>query len=77
MSMPCIEVATIGGGTHLKAQAAALKILEAPHHGSGMTATRLASIILAAVMASELSLCSALAAGHLMNAHLRLNRKES
>ena len=57
--MPCIEVGTIGGGTILEPQAACLDLLGV--RGS-------------AVLASELSLCSALAAGHLVRAHMSFNR---
>jgi hydroxymethylglutaryl-CoA reductase (NADPH) len=40
----------------------------------GDNARRLARIIAAAVLAGELSLCSALAAGHLVRAHMQHNR---
>ena len=40
----------------------------------GDNARRLARIIAAAVLAGELSLCSALAAGHLVRAHMAHNR---
>jgi hydroxymethylglutaryl-CoA reductase (NADPH) len=40
----------------------------------GANATQLAKIICATVMAGELSLMSALAAGHLVKSHLRHNR---
>lgn len=40
----------------------------------GDNARRLARIIGAAVLAGELSLCSALAAGHLVKAHMQHNR---
>ena len=40
----------------------------------GENARRLARIIAAAVLAGELSLCSALAAGHLVRAHMAHNR---
>jgi hydroxymethylglutaryl-CoA reductase (NADPH) len=40
----------------------------------GANAQRLARIIAAAVLAGELSLCSALAAGHLVKAHMAHNR---
>jgi hydroxymethylglutaryl-CoA reductase (NADPH) len=40
----------------------------------GENARQLARIIAAAVLAAELSLCSALAAGHLVQAHMSLNR---
>ncbi|OMH79435.1 3-hydroxy-3-methylglutaryl-coenzyme A reductase, partial [Zancudomyces culisetae] len=78
-SMPCIEVGTIGGGTSLAPQAACLDLLgcRGPHPSSpGKNSQRLARIIVACVMAGELSLCSALAAGHLVKSHISLNRKK-
>ncbi|KAI3657338.1 hypothetical protein MP638_000816 [Amoeboaphelidium occidentale] len=76
-TMPSIEVGTVGGGTNLSAQKACLKILGcAGAHPSepGQNAQQLAKIICAAVMAGELSLCSALAAGHLVKSHMQHNR---
>jgi len=75
--MPSIEVGTIGGGTILEPQAAMLEMLgvRGPHPTSpGDNARRLARIVAAAVLAGELSLCSALAAGHLVRAHMQHNR---
>ncbi|CEP11531.1 hypothetical protein [Parasitella parasitica] len=76
-TMPCIEVGTIGGGTILPPQQAMLDFLgvRGPHPTEpGANARRLARIICAAVMAGELSLCAALAAGHLVKAHMAHNR---
>ncbi|EGF78470.1 hypothetical protein BATDEDRAFT_17340 [Batrachochytrium dendrobatidis JAM81] len=76
-SMPCIEVGTVGGGTALAPQAACLDMLgvRGPHlERPGENAQRLARIICAAVMAGELSLCAALAAGHLVRSHMIHNR---
>ncbi|KAJ3065250.1 3-hydroxy-3-methylglutaryl-coenzyme A (HMG-CoA) reductase isozyme, partial [Quaeritorhiza haematococci] len=76
-TMPCIEVGTIGGGTTLPAQATCLELLgvRGPNmERPGSNAQRLARIIVAAVMAGELSLCSALAAGHLVKSHMIHNR---
>jgi len=77
VSMPCIEVGTIGGGTVLEPQAAMLDLLgvRGAHPTSpGDNARRLARIVAAGVLAGELSLCSALAAGHLVKAHMSHNR---
>ncbi|TKA76540.1 hypothetical protein B0A55_05662 [Friedmanniomyces simplex] len=77
VSMPCIEVGTIGGGTVLEPQAAMLDLLgvRGPHPTSpGSNAQQLARIVAAGVLAGELSLCSALAAGHLVKAHMAHNR---
>jgi hydroxymethylglutaryl-CoA reductase (NADPH) len=78
-SMPSIEVGTVGGGTVLAPQAAMLEMLgiQGAHPTSpGHNARRLARIICAAVMAGELSLLSALAAGHLIKAHMAHNRSK-
>ncbi len=75
--MPCIEVGTIGGGTVLEPQMAMLDLLgvKGPHPTSpGANARQLARIIAAATLAGELSLNSALAAGHLVKAHMAHNR---
>ncbi|KAJ2158275.1 3-hydroxy-3-methylglutaryl-coenzyme A (HMG-CoA) reductase isozyme [Coemansia sp. RSA 552] len=76
-SMPSIEVGTIGGGTVLPPQAACLDMLgcKGPNREHpGAHAQRLARVICAAVMAGELSLCSALATGDLVRSHIALNR---
>ncbi len=75
--MPSIEVGTVGGGTVLAPQSAVLDMLgiRGAHPTSpGHNARQLARIISAAVMAGELSLMSALAAGHLIKAHMQHNR---
>lgn len=77
VSMPSIEVGTIGGGTILEGQSAMLDLLgvRGSHPTSpGDNARQLARIVGAAVLAGELSLCSALAAGHLVRAHMAHNR---
>ncbi|KAG1176781.1 hypothetical protein G6F70_003312 [Rhizopus microsporus] len=76
-TMPSVEVGTIGGGTILPPQQAMLDMLgvRGPHPTEpGKNAQRLARIICASVMAGELSLCAALAAGHLVKAHMAHNR---
>lgn len=75
--MPSIEVGTIGGGTILEAQSAMLEMLgvRGPHPTNpGDNARKLARIVAAATLAGELSLCGALAAGHLVRAHMAHNR---
>ena len=79
VSMPCIEVGTIGGGTVLAPQQAILDMLGVRGAHAlvpGQNAQQLARIIASAVMAGELSLISALAAGHLVRAHLAHNRSQ-
>ena len=75
--MPSIEVGTIGGGTILEPQGAMLDLLgvRGAHPTSpGDNSRRLARIVAASVLAGELSLCSALAAGHLVKSHMAHNR---
>jgi len=79
VTMPSIEVGTIGGGTHLPSQSACLSMLGLKGSSPtrpGAHAEMLARVVGATVMAGELSLMSALAAGHLVRTHLQLNRKQ-
>jgi hydroxymethylglutaryl-CoA reductase (NADPH) len=72
-----VDVLNHWGTTVLPPQNAMLEVLgvKGPHQTSpGENARRLARIICAAVMAGELSLMAALAAGHLVKAHLAHNR---
>lgn len=80
VTMPSIEVGTVGGGTHLPAQAGCLDICgvrgaaKAPKL-PGDNARQLAKIVGSSVLAGELSLMAALAANHLVKAHMDHNRK--
>ncbi|CAK5272104.1 unnamed protein product, partial [Mycena citricolor] len=79
VSMPSIEVGTVGGGTVLTPQGHVLEMLGlrgAHPTRPGQNAQGLARVIAAAVMAGELSLMSALAAGHLIRAHMVHNRSQ-
>ncbi|XP_071965876.1 3-hydroxy-3-methylglutaryl-coenzyme A reductase-like isoform X2 [Antedon mediterranea] len=76
-TMPSIEVGTIGGGTVLPAQQACLQMLGVKGPciiKPGRNASKLASIVCSTVLAGELSLMSALAAGHLVKSHMKHNR---
>lgn len=76
-SMPSVECGTVGGGTVLGPQAAALSILglQGPHPTNpGENAQLLARIVCASVLSGELSLMSALSAGHLVTSHMKHNR---
>lgn len=78
VSMPLIEVGTIGGGTILEPQGAMLEMLgvRGPHQTNpGENARQLAKIVALTVLAAELSLILALAAGHLVQSHMQHNRK--
>ncbi|CAH1974484.1 unnamed protein product [Acanthoscelides obtectus] len=79
-TMPSIEIGTIGGGTVLPAQAACLEMLKvkgAHPELPGENASQLARIVCGMVLAGELSLMAALAAGHLVRSHLRHNRSST
>lgn len=72
-----MQVGTVGGGTQLASQSACLNLLgvKGPNRDSpGANSQQLAKIICSAVLAGELSLMSALAAGHLVNSHMKYNR---
>uniref|UniRef100_A0A2I9LPJ5 3-hydroxy-3-methylglutaryl coenzyme A reductase n=1 Tax=Centruroides hentzi TaxID=88313 RepID=A0A2I9LPJ5_9SCOR len=76
-TMPSIEIGTVGGGTNLPPQAACLSLLgvRGPcRENPGENAAVLARIVCATVLAGELSLVSALGAGHLVKSHLTYNR---
>lgn len=80
VSMPSIEVGTVGGGTVLAPQQGVLDMLglKGAHPSQpGQNAQGLARLVAASVMAGELSLLSALAAGHLVRAHLVHNRSQT
>lgn len=73
--LPDLMLGTVGGGTGLPTQKEALGILGLDKAKSGDSLV-LAQIVGAAVLAGELSLTAALAAGHLARAHQRLGRGE-
>lgn len=75
LTMPALEVGTVGGGTQLEAQKGALEILGIDNSlGPGENAKKLAEIVAGTALAGEISLMSALSSGDLVQAHLRLNR---
>jgi len=78
VTMPSIEVGTVGGGTSLPVQRECLSQLGvAGAHSStpGANARQLAEVVAATVLAGELSLNAALTSNHLISAHMELNRK--
>ncbi|XP_017296233.1 3-hydroxy-3-methylglutaryl-CoA reductase a [Kryptolebias marmoratus] len=78
-TMPSIELGTVGGGTNLPPQQACLQMLGvqgACQDCPGENARQLARIVCATVLAGELSLMSALAAGHLVRSHMTHNRSK-
>ncbi|MDP6626728.1 MAG: hydroxymethylglutaryl-CoA reductase (NADPH) [Methanopyri archaeon] len=77
ITLPSLEVATLGGGTGLPTQLEAQNILGCSGPNTkdpGANAKKIAEIFAAAALAGELSLLGALAAGHLVTAHERLGR---
>jgi hydroxymethylglutaryl-CoA reductase (NADPH) len=75
--MPCVELGTVGGGTSLLPQSSVLDMLGikgAHPTDPGANAKQLARIVVAGVMAGELSLLAALCSGELIKAHMRHNR---
>lgn len=67
--LPSLVVGTVGGGTHLPTQKEALQMMQAK------SVLEYAQIIVAAVLAGELSLLASLAEGSLAKAHKKLGRK--
>ncbi|XP_063878280.1 3-hydroxy-3-methylglutaryl-coenzyme A reductase-like isoform X2 [Scylla paramamosain] len=77
VTMPSLEVGTVGGGTSLQPQASCLSMLNvkgANVENPGENACQFAKILASTVLAGELSLMSALAAGHLVKSHMAHNR---
>lgn len=78
-TMPSIELGTVGGGTNLPPQQACLQMLGVQGACSecpGDNARQLARVVCATVLAGELSLMAALAAGHLVKSHMTHNRSK-
>ncbi|KAL5143088.1 3-hydroxy-3-methylglutaryl-coenzyme A reductase 1 [Glycine soja] len=77
VTMPSIEVGTVGGGTQLASQSACLNLLGvkgANKESPGANSRLLATIVAGSVLAGELSLMSAIAAGQLVKSHMKYNR---
>ena len=71
VSLPDLPIATVGGGTRLETAQEGLSIIGCT--GSGKV-NKFAEILVSSVLAGELSLIGALAAGHLAKAHQELGR---
>ena len=78
ITLPCLEVGTVGGGTRLPKQRKLLELLSCEGGGDppGTNALKFAEILSAVVLGGELSLLAALSSGHLAIAHRKLGRKE-
>ncbi|WP_298669952.1 hydroxymethylglutaryl-CoA reductase (NADPH) [uncultured Methanofollis sp.] len=76
VTLPAVQVGTVGGGTGIDTQAACLNLLGVAGGGEpeGTHAKAFAEIVAAGVLAGELSLLGALAAHHLARAHKQLGR---
>ncbi|QKQ99303.1 hydroxymethylglutaryl-CoA reductase (NADPH) [Metallosphaera tengchongensis] len=76
VTLPSLEVGTVGGGTRLPTQREALSIMGVQGSGNppGSNAKKFAEIIAAAVLAGELNLLSALSTRELGKAHKMLGR---
>jgi len=76
LSLASIEVGTVGGGTGLPTQRAALDVLGLGGGGDppGANADALAEVIAVGALAGELSLVGAFCSRHLASAHERLGR---
>ncbi|CAG0882035.1 unnamed protein product [Darwinula stevensoni] len=81
VTLPSLEVGTVGGGTILPSQRAALGIMGIPlgserseEDMEGSSSGLLGMVIAGTVLAGELSLMAALSVGHLVQSHLKHNR---
>jgi hydroxymethylglutaryl-CoA reductase (NADPH) len=76
VTLPSLQLGTVGGGAKIATQKECLGILGVAGAGEspGHNAKKLAEIIASAVLAGEISLVGAQAAGHLARAHAKLGR---
>lgn len=76
VTLPSLEVGTVGGGTWLPTQREALSLLGVQGSGEepGLNAIRFAEIVAATVLAGEINLIAAIASRELARAHERLGR---
>ena len=73
VSLPNLIVGTVGGGTGLPTQRECLRMIGCEGEG---TAKKFAEICAATVLAGEISIMGALAAGQFTRAHMNLGRKK-
>ncbi|MGC9071884.1 MAG: hydroxymethylglutaryl-CoA reductase (NADPH) [Acidilobus sp.] len=76
ITLPSLEVGTVGGGTWLPTQREALELLGVAGGGDppGVNALKLAEIITSTVLAGELNLLASQVTGELAKAHVKLGR---
>ena len=68
LTMPCLEVGIIGGGTQIPAQKQCINIMNIKN------SKELSEIIASTVLCGELSLMTALCKGNLISSHMKFNR---
>jgi hydroxymethylglutaryl-CoA reductase (NADPH) len=73
VTLPNLIVGTVGGGTGLPTQKECLKLMEC---SGKKTAKKFSEICTATILAGEISIMGALAAGHFSQAHLCYGRKK-
>lgn len=71
--IPSFVAGTIGGGTHLPTQKAALEIMQCFGKGNSRKFAEISAVM---VLAGELSIMAAIAEGHFTEAHKTLGRKK-
>ncbi|NOR49222.1 MAG: 3-hydroxy-3-methylglutaryl-CoA reductase, partial [Methanosarcinaceae archaeon] len=78
VTLPALPVGTVGGGTGIGTQRDCLNLLGVAGAGdpAGANSKKLAEIVAVGVLAGELSLIGAQAAGHLARAHAELGRSK-
>ncbi len=78
VTLPALPVGTVGGGTGIGTQRDCLNLLGVAGAGDppGANSKKLAEIVAVGVLAGELSLIGAQAAGHLARAHAELGRSK-
>lgn len=69
ITLPCLEIGTIGGGTSLQSQQNCINII-------GSNINELIEALSTTIISGELSLMSSLCKGDLVKAHMNLNRKK-
>jgi hydroxymethylglutaryl-CoA reductase (NADPH) len=76
ITLPSLEIGTVGGGTRLPTQREALSLLGVVDHSKpvGFNSKKFAEIVAAAVLAGELNLLAALANRELGKAHKKFGR---
>ena len=79
VTMPSVEVGTVGGGMGLKPQQSMLAMLGVAGSlpgAPGDNARQLSRVVAASVLCGELSLMASLTSNTLVESHMRLNRKK-